>query len=69
MDKTERSKLMEELHNLHTDLFVLKSKAPFQWLKEDVREIMIKISAVIEALGEMENREGIKKMKGRRCEE
>ena len=56
MNKAERNKLIEELDNLYTDLFVFKSKAPFQWIEEDIREIMIKISAVIESLVEVEKR-------------
>jgi len=56
MDKPGRSKLIEELRNLHTDLFILKGRAPFQWIEEDIREIMIKIDAVIESLVEVEKR-------------
>jgi len=40
----------------YIDLFIFKSKAPFQWIEEDIKEIMIKISAVIESLVEVEKR-------------
>jgi len=57
----EKSELIKELQDIHADLFILKSKASLKWLEEDVERLMVKISAVIETLGEMEIEEGKKK--------
>ena len=57
----EKSELIKELQDIHTDLFILKSKASLKWLEEDIERLMVKISAVIETLGEMEIEESKKK--------
>jgi len=57
----EKSELIKELQDIHADLFILKSKASLKWLEEDVERLMVKISAAIETLGEMEIEEGKKK--------
>jgi len=57
----EKSELIKELQDIHADLFILKSKASLKWLEEDIERLMVKISAVIETLGEMEIEEGEKK--------
>lgn len=46
----KKNKLIEELRKFHTDLFILRSKAPLRWIERDIQEIMIKINAVIETL-------------------